>query len=198
MKQTYSGYEGKNTRGGIQMPPVGQYIAEIQGVRTEPSYDKTRDVIVLMVEITEGEYAGRYHEAYENLKERYPDNAMYKGVFKLTPPIEGDEPWVKNRFESNLWCVEQSNPGYQWNWDENKLVGKKIGINVRKNLYTGKDGNDHEMFEIGQLETVEDVRDGKCRNMNARDSRKDKKPKDDGNDSESGMTNVSGKVSVPF
>ena len=34
MKATYEGFEAKQ-RGSSKMPPVGQYVAEIQGVRVD-------------------------------------------------------------------------------------------------------------------------------------------------------------------
>jgi len=194
MKPTYNGFEAKKTSGFAQLPPPGAYVAEIQGVKTEDSYDHSREVIVLMIEITEGEYKGQYHKVYEDQKNSFGDNVKYRGTFRLTPYIEGDETWVRSRFEGNLWCVEQSNPGYQWDWDEKKLKGKKVGINVRKNIYTGRDGNPKETTEIGQFETVDDVRNGKCKAM------KDRIQKNAGASANSTdeMENVTATVDVPF
>ena len=115
----------------------------------------------------------------------------YKGTYRLTPPIEGDEAWRKKAFEEALWCVEQSNPGYHWDWDETKLKGRKIGINVRKNIYTGRDGNPRETTEIGRLETVDDVKNGKCRTL------KDRVQTGTASTA-SEPTNVTGTVEVPF
>ena len=196
MKPTYSGFEAKKTGNFAQLPPPGAYVAEIRGVKTEESYDKSREQIVLMLEITEGEYAGRYMQVFEEQKNSFGGNVKYRGTLRLTPYMEGDSTWVKSRFEGNLWCIEQSNPGYQWDWDENKLNGKKVGINVRKNIYTGKDGNDRETTEIAQLETVDDVRNGKCRMLKDRIS---KKVSDTYSaDGENVPLNVSGSVEVPF
>lgn len=193
MKPTYNGFEARKSSNFAQVPPAGAYIAEIQGVKTEDSYDHSRENIVLMLEITEGEYAGQYHKVYEEQKNSFGDNVKYKGVLRLSPPIDGDEAWVKSRFEGNLYCVEQSNPGYHWDWDENKLKGKKVGINVRKFFYTGNDGEQKETTQIAQLETVEDVRNGNCRKL------KDRVQKGTASQSsESEMTNVSGTVDVPF
>lgn len=189
MKPTYEGFEAKKSSDFVTLPPVGAYVGEIQGVKTERSYDNTHDVIVLMVEITEGEYANQYHKVFEDQNNRW-GNVKYKGTYRLTPPIEGDEPWKKKNFEEALWCVEQSNPGYHWDWDENKLKGKAIGLNVRKNIYTGKDGKQKEQTEIGRLETIEDVKAGKCRVLNDRVSA--------GSAPAEEPTNVTGTVEVPF
>ena len=174
MKPSYSGFEAKENKGFIDLPQPGAYVAEIQDVRFVPADgDKQqRDVIEMMMEIIEGEYKNRYHDLYKDSDEKF-GNAKYKGIFRLTPPTESDEDWRRRNFEGALWCVEQSNPGYSWDWDEKKLKGKKVGISVRKRLYT-YDGKDKETTEIAKFETVSDVREGKCKIMKPRDQRENR------------------------
>lgn len=192
MKPTYSGFEAKKSSGFAQLPPPGVYVAEIQGVKTEDSYDHSREQIVCMIEITEGEYAGQYHKVYEDQKNSFSD-VKYRGTIRLSPYIEGDEDWVRSQFEGNLWCVEQSNPGYHWDWNEKGLIGKKIGINVRKNFYTGRDGKERETTEICRFETVDDVRNGKVK------AAKDRVQKKNGSDSSANeYSDVTSTVKVPF
>lgn len=173
MKPTYQGFEEKDDAPFIKLPPVGSYVAKITAVRikdAQPNFP--RDTIEVMVEITEGEYAGRFTEVYNDQKERFgADKVKYKGVFRLIPYMEGDELWRKTQFERALWCVAQSNTGFHWDWDETKLQGKTVGISLRKRLYT-YDGEDRETVEIGQFEVAQDVRDGKVKFMKPRDQRK--------------------------
>jgi len=195
MKPTYSGFEAKKQSNFAQLPPPGAYVAEIQGVKTEESFDHTREVIVLMLEITEGEYKGQYHKVFEDQKNGFGDSVKYRGTLRLTPFMDGDESWVKSRFEGNIWCIMQDNPGFEWDWDEKKLKGKKVGINVRKAFYEGKDGTEKETTEIAQLETIADVKSGKCRLL------KERRPKNLGKASDSSdgeATDVTGQVEVPF
>lgn len=202
MKPTYSGFEAKKASNFIDLPPVGAYAAEIRDVRLVEADGKTqqRDSIEMMIEITEGEYKGRYMEVYTDQKERFGDTAKYKGVFRLVCPLPDDEEWRRSKFESSLWCVEQSNgfdnnnkPLYRWDWDEKKLKGKKVGINVRKRLYRFN-GQDRETTEIGQLETIADVKNGKCKPMRDRDTRGN----GSGNSDDQNFTDVSREVSVPW
>lgn len=196
MKPTYQGFEAKKSSNFLELPPAGAYVAEIQNVRVVEAdgQKQTRDVIELMIEIIEGDFKNRYHEFYEDQRERFGDDAKYKGVFRLTPFVDGDEDWRKRAFEGNLWCVEQSNPGYTWDWDEKKLKGKKVGISIRNRLYT-YNGKDKSSTEIGRFETVEDVRNGKVKPMKCRDNRiTDSSESADG----SSFTNVSKEVSVPW
>lgn len=200
MSQGYSGFSTKRRNNFIELPPVGAYVAEIRDVRkleADPKENRERAVIETMIEITEGDYAGQYTKVFKDQDERF-GQAKYKGVFRLTQPKDAnDEDWLKRRFEGNLWCVEQSNPGYQWDWDEKKLKGKKIGISVRKRLYT-YNGKDRETTEIGQFETVEDVKSGKCKPMRDRDQRESKGQDTADSTDGSGFTEVSATVDVPW
>lgn len=193
MKATYKGFEAKKSGGFTELPPVGAYVAEIQASRVVEQND--REVIELFMEIVEGEYANRFHEVYDDQKERFGDSAKYKGIFKLTPPVDGDEDWRKRSFEGNMWCVQESNPGYSWDWDEKKLKGKKVGISIRRRLYT-YNGKDRETTEIGRFETIDDVKAGKVKPMRDRDNRTSESPVESTDGSE--FTNVSTEVEVPW
>lgn len=183
----------------VGLPPVGAYEGEVKQVRfVEADGGKQRyDSLEFMLDITEGEYAGRYTEVYNDQKEKF-GNATYKGIFRLRCPgkNDGDDAdWVARRFGNNIWCIQESNPGYKWDGDEQKLKGKKVGINVRKYMYTF-DGQDRESTEIGQLETIADVKAGKCKEMKQRDRRK-KNEEADSTDGSS-FTDVSKAVEVPW
>ena len=194
MKATYEGYEGKKSSNFIDLPPVGAYIGEIQAARE--AEQNGRPVIELFMEIAEGEYKNRFHEVYEDQKERFGDNVKYKGIFRLVPYMKGDEDWRRKVFEENLWAVEQSNPGYKWDWDEKKLKGKKVGISIRKRLYT-YNGKDRETTEIGRLESIEEIKAGKVKPLKDRDNRETKSESADSTDG-SNFTDVSTEVSVPW
>ncbi len=199
MKPSYKGFEAKKNGGFLTLPPAGAYVAEIKEVRfvvQDPLQNRDRDTIELMMEITEGEYSGRYMEFYQDQKERFGDSAKYKGVFRLVAPLENDDDWRKRTFEGNLWCVEQSNPGYTWDWDEKKLKGKKVGISVRERLYTYND-KDRSTTEIAKFETVDDVKAGKVKPMRARDQRSNGSSTSESMD-ESNLTDVSKTVDVPW
>ena len=158
----------------LSLPPVGAYVAEIKQARIVKADGQQKyDSLEMMVDIIEGEYAGRYTELYNDQKERFGDSIKYKGIFRLSMPSDDSEDWIDRKFSNNLWCVQESNPGYEWDEDPKKLKGKKVGINVRKRLYS-YNGQDKETVEIGQLETVADVKAGKCRIMRERDTRQKK------------------------
>lgn len=208
MKPSYNGFEAKKANNFAELPPVGAYVTEILNVEFIDHNDKEKnpfndphDKIALYLDITEGEYKGRFMEVWQSQKERFGESATYKGMFRLTPPIDGDEDWRKRSFESNLWCVQESNPGYAWDWDEKKLKGKKVGINLRKRLYnyTNQNGEveTRDTVEIGKFETIADVKAGKCRLMRENDRRQNKDTAPASTDG-SEFTDVSKAVDVPW
>lgn len=196
MKATYEGFEAKENTGFVELPPPGAYIGQIFAVRVvEIGQDgNKRPAIELMIEITEGDYKGRYHIAYEDQKQRFgEDKAFYRGTLRLVPYKEGDSVWKKSAFEGNLWCVQQDNPGYKWDWDETKLKGKAVGFSVQRRLYT-YNGKDREALQIARLESIERIKAGKVAVM----PDKDQRTKDETVDAASGYTNVTAEESVPW
>ena len=65
MKPSYQGFEAKKSS-FTDLPPVGAYCAEIMNVVFVSGDEKDnlmkRDVIELYIDITEGDYKGRYVE----------------------------------------------------------------------------------------------------------------------------------------
>ena len=193
MKPTYKNFSAKKSGGFVDLPPKGAYVAEIKNVIL--SEDRNgREVLEIMLDICEGEYENRYTEVWKDQKERFGDDVRFRGIFRLTPPVDGDEDWRYRAFEGNLWCVEQSNDGYTWDWKEDKLKGKKVGISVRNRLYT-YNGKERATTEIARFETVDDVHNGKCKPVPDRDQRE--KRDDDFTDG-SNFTDVSSNVDVPW
>jgi len=201
MKKPSFAFETKKRTGGNELPPKGAYVAEIQAVRylSKEKDNVPRDRIELFMDIIEGEYAGRFRQVYDDQKERFGENVTYKAIFRMSIPVEGEENYdsILNSLQSNLWCVEQSNPGYHWAWDEKTLKGKKVGISLRKRFYT-YNGKDRETVEIARLETIDDVRNGKCRPAKDRDQREKKDDTAEDSTDGSNFTDVSGEVQVPW
>ena len=68
-------------------------------------------------------------------KSQSSDNKKWRGNVKLwLPKDDGSEKddYTKRTFNNFMACVEESNPGYHWGWDENTLKDKKIGILARE------------------------------------------------------------------
>ena len=187
-----SNYQATRPTNRLDPVPPGAYVAGIIGAKVETAGSGQR--LILQVEIIEGPLTGYYKKLYES-QSGGQFSARYKGTYSV--PIPDGTPadaWKERMLNGLIYALQDSNPGYTWDWDETKLKGRKIGINVRKNIYTGRDGNPKETTEIGQFETVDDVRNGKCRAM------KDRVQKNSGasDNSTAEMENVTATVDVPF
>lgn len=188
MKQ-YEGFKSEASGKKYPMLPAGTYVAGIKNVKLDGQEPDQQ--LVLRLDIIEGEYAGYYTKRYENDSQnagvQQQFQAKYKGDLRIQVPNPDNTnrshpEWDIRAFNNAIYCIEQSNPGYKWDWDEMKLKGKTVGINVREGSYNG-----NPYTQIGRLEVADDVRKGIVETM------KPKKPSgqvETGVDAQSGFTAV--------
>ena len=169
----FEGFKSEASGKKFPMLPAGAYVAGIKNVKidgTEPDQQ-----LVLRLDIIEGEFAGYYTKRWENdsqnagFQQRY--EAKYKGDLRIQIPNPDNgkrqhPEWDVRTFNNAIWCIEQSNPGYKWDWNEAALKGKIVGINVRAGVYNG-----NEYTTIGRLEVAEDVRKGLVTAMRPKEDR---------------------------
>lgn len=105
--------------------PRGAYILKILNVEeVTTSYGES---LVFSFDVAEGEHKGFYKQEYSN---QFQEDKKWKGTYRLFEPRDdGSEKdaWTKSRFKAVMEAFEASNPGYHFDWDEKKLVGKLIG-----------------------------------------------------------------------
>lgn len=155
MKQ-FNGYEAKKaaTRESL---PVGGYVAKILNVE-EVSYT-WGSVLLISFDIAEGKYKDFFSNDY---KGQDREDKKWRGTYRLRiPSDDGSEQdgWSKRSFNNAMFCVEDGNPGYHWDWNESTLKGKTVGVLFRNREweYNGKTG---WSTECCALACVGDIRDG--------------------------------------
>jgi len=179
MKNPFStNFAPEQPKYGVGQLPAGAYVAGIIGAKAE------QDKLTIQVEIIEGEYTGYYKKQYDGQNSQYRA-PKYKGVYVLRFP-DGESQNVDDIREREArgaaWAVEKSNAGYKWQWEtlERDLKGKQVGISVRERDWCMEDTTNGgyrtgTTTEIGQLEDVNAVRDGKVKLMRKRElSKRDK------------------------
>ena len=57
-------------------------------------------------------------------------------------------------------CVEESNPGFKWNWQEQKLVGLRFGATLQEEEYEKNDGSVGTRLVVRDIKTVKQIMDG--------------------------------------
>lgn len=159
-----NGFKAEAPTASYPMLPKGLYTAGIKAVKIEGTEPDQR--MVLRLEIIEGEYAGYYTNRYKHDSTaggRF--EVRYKGDYALQIPDQANPrrqhfDWDLKSFNGAIWSIEDSNPGYHWDWNEQGLVGKTVGINVRQGTYNG-----NPYTTIGRLESTKMMAEGKCKVM---------------------------------
>ena len=124
--------------------PAGGYVCKIMGAKVETYSSRNGDSfekLVVAIDIIEGDFANYYAENYraQQGEKKWKGNISY-----YIPADDGSEKdeYSKRILKGFTEAVETSNTGYSWDWDENKLKGKKVGIIFRREewAYNGKSG----------------------------------------------------------
>lgn len=121
------------------LPPDG-YICRIKSVEVVNSNDSER--MVVDFDIDEGEYKGFFQSEYDN---NAYEQKRWKGRMSVFCPMNDGsdrDNRTKRRLKAFVTCVEHSNPGFKWNFDEKSFEGKRVGILFRSEEweYNGKTG----------------------------------------------------------
>ena len=159
----------------VETLPAGAYIGKVLGAKVEPvtSNGRTWDRLVLQLDVTEGQYANHYQNLYKS-QQGGQFAAKYKGVLRLNIPVKGDqyEGMNKRILEGAVWCLEDSNAGFKWNWDETKLKGLSVGFSVRDMDYLIEDASGIRTgttTEIARLESVKKIKAGEVKPVKRRE-----------------------------
>ena len=138
--------------------PAGAYVARIKAVKIEGNEPDQQ--LMLWVDVCEGPYMDYFMNRYKREKENSRYDPKYKGIFKLRIPNEANTKAMYpesdlRRFNDAIFRIEQSNEGYAWDWNEQGLVGKYVGINMQLSECNG-----YPYTKIARLEIAGDVRKG--------------------------------------
>ena len=157
MIKQYNGAKAQR-RAAREILPAGGYVAKILDAQVQ-SYD-FGDMLVLSFDIAEGPYAGFFKRDYNANPN---EDKKWRGTVRLSIPkddgTERDE-WSKNSFNGFIYSIEDSNPGYTWDWNEAMLKGKMIGVLFRNKEWEFR-GDRGWTTECCSVDAVSVIREGK-------------------------------------
>lgn len=142
-------FEQVKASGEFDQLKPGGYI----GVLYKAEDESDKEYLKVFFDIADGEFA----EYYKNL---YSQFNFWGGVF-----FRSYKEKALSMFKVFIKSVEESNPGYVWNWDESTLKGKKIGLILQEEEFVPTGG-----AHAGELRTrlivqkvvnVETIKSGK-------------------------------------
>lgn len=134
----FSNYDATKAYTETKQLPKGGYVLKILAAELETTL-KGGYAIKLSYDIAEGDFKGFFKEQY---KENTSEDKKWKGVTKVFVPADSDPEWSQRRFKTTMTAFEESNNGYHFDWDEQKLKGLLIGgvFNLKEWEYEGKTG----------------------------------------------------------
>lgn len=155
--KAFNGLEIKKSVSASEPLPAGGYVAKILNAKVEEY--SWGEVLVISFDIAEGEYKDFFSKQY---KENTREDKKWKGNFRLTVPQESNQYFdsQKRTFGNAIWAIEESNPGYHWDWNETALKGKMVGVLFRNFEWSMDDGRSGWSTECCTFVSVEDVRTG--------------------------------------
>ena len=163
MIPNYNGFNAQVNSGARAILPAGNYIAKIK----QAEVAKTRNggtQLIINFDIDAGDYAGFFAADY---RAQTDDTKKWRGVYRLFIPT-GDgsakDGYAVRNCNNLAGCLEDSNPGYHWDWDERKFKGLSIGVMFREKEweFNGRTG---WTTECGGVATVEAVSNGSLKVM---------------------------------
>lgn len=138
-----------------QMTPGG-HICRITGARVEAPFGSEQ--LVLALDVQEGtKYDGFYAKLFKDRQAQNP-SAKWPCVFRqFTLTTDGE---ASPYFKGLIKCVEESNPGYKWNWMEATLKDKMIGVIFREEEFEANDGSIKTTIRPAFIRSVARIREG--------------------------------------
>lgn len=137
-------FENVQAANGFERPEAGGYVCIIRHVEDHPD----KEFIHLEVDIAEGKFKGYAAETAERAG-FWPlrCNRFYGGK-------------SVGYFKAFIEAVEATNKNYRWDWNEQSLVNKGVGIVFREKEYVARDGSIRKSIEPYEFKTAAQIRDG--------------------------------------
>ena len=122
---------------------AGGYVCKITKVEDKPE----KSYLYIEFDIADGEFAG------------YGASCLERNGFTPLRMYKSYKDKAAGMFKGFIQNVEQSNPNYKWDWKEQGLVGKMIGIVLGEEEYRKQDGNIGTRFNARD-KSVEAIKGG--------------------------------------
>ena len=154
----YSNYgEARAMTGGHGLA-AGGYVLGIIAAQEKIS-KSGKPMLALQIDIAEGDERGYFMQLAQSNNGSWPGTGVYYIMLPEDPNVPADDQTLR-RLKGIIAAIEESNPGYTWNWDERTLRGKKIGSLWRKEEFITQQGNSAWSTKCCVLLPVDKIRSG--------------------------------------
>ena len=150
MKQINNFENVQATTGEFAKLSTGGYICKITLADDVPmGADGKGDYLKIEYDIAVGEFKDYYKEQYEKF------GNFWGGTF-----FRSYKEKALGMFKHFIECVEKSNGGFVWTWDEKTLMGKVVGLVLAEEEYENNNGEIKTRLYVAQVKTVEEIKNG--------------------------------------
>ena len=141
MINRFNDYEKVQAFGERRFLPKGAYVLKIMGTKMATSRNGNQYIRV-SCDIADGEYMGYYTADYRSQTGDINSKKWRCYTDVYVPKNDGTEQDAntKRRFKTFVTCLEHSNDGYEFDWDEAKWKGLLIGGLFNQKQYKKADG----------------------------------------------------------
>ena len=140
-------YDLINEAGEFKRIPAGIYGVKITNVIDNP----TNEYLEIYCDIVKGEYAG------------YFKSLVDAGLTDTSRHFRSYKTKALPFFKAFITSVELSNPGYVWDWDEKKLIGKNVIAVFGEEEYKDSEGNVKVATRIVEFRSLDAWKEGKIK-----------------------------------
>ncbi len=133
--------------------PIGAYECIIKDARIHTNKENGKETLKVSVDIASGEYKDYFQKRYDNNNnsdKKWDNNAVKYLAFQSENV---------SYFKGFITCVENSNVGYTWNWDEATLKGKKICGVFQYEEYEKQDGSKAVKVRLSKFRSLDKMKE---------------------------------------
>ena len=133
--------------------PIGAYECIIRKAEIYKNPTTEKESFRVQVDIASGDYKGYFQQRYDNdtRSDKTWDNNSTRYL-----AFQGDNTAY---FKGFITCVENSNPGYKWDWDETKLANKKICGVYQYEEYEKQDGTKGVKVRLNKFRSLDKIKE---------------------------------------
>lgn len=140
-------YDLVSEAGEFKQLPKGIYLLKTTNAVDVPD----KEYLELYFDVAKGEFMNYFKTLVDN------------GLKDTSRVIRSYKTNAIPFFKATITAFEKSNPGYNWDWDESKLVGKFVIGVVGEEEFKDKDGNVRIGTRIVELRSIEAFKEGRVR-----------------------------------
>ena len=133
--------------------PIGAYECVIKDARINHNDLTGKNTFKVSIDIASGEFKDYFLNRYKNNTnedKKWDNNAVRYLAY------EGEN---VSYFKGFITCIENSNVGYKWDWDESKLKDKKICGVFQYEEYEKQDGSKAVKVRLNKFRSLDKMKE---------------------------------------